>query len=532
MLKKGIDADDARRKRGEVAVELRKQQREENLQKRRAPVPEKTSTSDTRDSSSSGIPTPSVSSIPQLLQEVASPDPNRQFMGTKQFRKLLSIQDNPPIQAVIESGVLPRLVQFLKAPNPALQFEAAWALTNVASGNRDQTKAVIDQGAIPIFVHLLASTNKDVKEQAVWALGNIAGDSAPFRDFVLQSGGLPSLMRVVAGATDSSSISLLRNATWAISNLCRGKPQPNFEIVKHSIPCLNYLLNCPDEEVLTDASWAISYLTDDSTPENSKIQAVLDSGAAIKVVKLLGHPMAKVQTPALRAVGNIVTGSDKQTQVMLNHGCLPLLLPLLSSPKRGIRKEACWTLSNITAGNEQQIQSVIDANIIPSLIQLLRTDEFNVQKEATWAVSNITNNGKAEHMRYLVKQGVIPPLVEMLKCGDPKIIMVALEGVENILKVGETDGAKDGQGNKYTDMIEECGGLEQLDSLQRHENEEIYDKAVKILSSFFENEEEEEDVTLAPQSSGTEFSFGASTSGFGSSNFQFGGSSTDMFSFS
>merc|ERR1719265_2218919 len=139
--------------------------------------------------------------IPGLTQMLMNTDPQAQFNATQQYRKLLSIEQNPPIQEVIHAGVVPRFVQFLKeVSRPDLQFEAAWVLTNIASGNADQTRCVVEHGALPIFVELLKSPNEDVKEQAVWALGNIAGDSPNFRDLVLQSGGLDPILSVLGAS--------------------------------------------------------------------------------------------------------------------------------------------------------------------------------------------------------------------------------------------------------------------------------------------------------------------------------------------
>lgn len=51
--------------------------------------------------------------------------------------------------------------------------------------------------------------------------------------------------------------------------------------------------------------------------------------------------------------------------------------------------------------------------------------------------------------------GCIPPMCQLLTVMDPKIVQVALSGLENILKSGEHQNTKP---NPYANIIEECAG--------------------------------------------------------------------------
>lgn len=529
-FKKVIDPAEARRQREDNLVSIRKSKREENLMKKRREKMGASSgfgggdyadlgASDSNTVSANALNASLHTRLPQMVAGVFSNNTQDQVQFTLEFRRLLSIERNPPIEEVIRQNVVPRFVEFLKQDAyPQLQFEAAWALTNIASGTSAHTKVVIDHGAVPVFVHLLSSPNDDVREQAVWALGNIAGDSAQCRDLVLEAGALQPLL---CQLTADSKVTMLRNATWTLSNLCRGKPPPNFEMVRPALGTLAHLIFYDDEEVLTDACWALSYLSDGS---NDKIKAVVESGVVKRLVELLLHQSISVQTPSLRTVGNIVTGDDVQTQFVINVSALPCLLNLLNSPKKSIRKEACWTISNITAGNKEQISAVIEANIIPPLIQILTNADFDVKKEAAWAISNATSGGTPLQIQYLVQNGCIEPLCNLTSIHDARIMSVALEGLENILRVGQKEkDTSNAEYNEYARMIEAAGGLDKIEALQSHSNQEVYEKAVRILEVFFLAGEEEEIDGVVPESAGNQFGFGGASAPDG--GFNFGGPS-------
>lgn len=161
-----------------------------------------------------------LDAVPVAIKTLASAtDDKDRINAVIQIRTVLAIEEGAPIDLVIAAGAIPELVAVLSDPNPRLVFEAAWALTNVASGSDVHVDHILaEEGALEaICTDLVAHTDREVRDQAIWCIGNLASTSVEIRDRILGLGILDNLLPMMAA--DGERVSSLRNATWTLSNL-------------------------------------------------------------------------------------------------------------------------------------------------------------------------------------------------------------------------------------------------------------------------------------------------------------------------
>merc|ERR1712151_903057 len=141
---------------------------------------------------------------------------------------------------------------------------------------------------------------------------------------------------------------------------------------------------------------------------------------------------------------------------------------------------------------------------------------------AVWVISNLCTGGSAQQIETVVKLGGLEALLgtlDMNGANDVKVINVALEALKAILTSSQVTG------RGYDKMVEDIEGLDRLEALQDHENEEIYNKVVHIITTFFDGEDDDENASENVAPDGQTFSFGDSTTTtkkFGNDNFGLG----------
>ncbi|EGD77563.1 hypothetical protein PTSG_08661 [Salpingoeca rosetta] len=483
-------AGEHRGKRREFAVSLRKDKRREKQEKRR-------DLEEFQQQVEQFTQTDVGQAILQLAPQIQNDlDQSTQFAALVQLRKHLANNKTLPIQATINSGVLPKMVEMLGWDHaPDTQYEAAWVLTNVSSGEPHQTMSVVEAGAAQPLCRLLLSPIDRVKDQACWCLGNVAGDGADLRDMLIEEGALNQFIIMLG---EETNLDILRNVSWTLSNFFRWRnPPAPAEAMQQALPVLAHRVRTQDPEVLANVCWSICYIAeafDDFLDPICREFGPL----FIQILSLESH---MAQLPALRALGSITAGEDEQTQAVIDLGLLPLCHQLFHSKKANIRKDTCWTLSNICAGSEEQIDAVIHENLLTALVNLALEDPVSkVQQDASWCLCNICTQGLPRHRDYVLKSGGLDAIALVLNLNmDKKALKVFLEALEMLLQRGEQlVNQQEFSSNTVVSRLEEIGFLDTLYPLIDHQDAEVSAQAASLSDTFF-SETEQEIEGLVPQ---------------------------------
>jgi importin subunit alpha-1 len=386
-----------------------------------------------------------ASSIPQLIRALRSTLLRHQHCGAFGFRKVLSREKSPPIDEAIAAGAVPLLAKLLEHDNtPATQFEAAWALTNVAAGTPEHTACIVNTpGLVSSFVRLLGSTDYNVCEQAVWALGNIAWESPIYRDLLLERGVLTELTDIPGCLGDSGTgtgagtpRTMRRNVSRLIANLCRGKPAPPLSAVVSVLPYLAAMILDPDAEVVADALWALSFISDGTS---DRVSAVLAHGVLPAIIyNLSSGAGSPIDLPALRCLGNIVSRDDHQTTLAIEHGAITVLCALLTAqvpnPQAVTNKEILWALSNIAAGSYQQINALLQAGVFDLIADSIADDVQSIRKEGQWTVASALRNASPADFTAIIGSASFRALLRA--ASTHRICPAGVEGIEIALEHG------------------------------------------------------------------------------------------------
>ncbi|KAJ6226336.1 importin subunit alpha-4 [Anaeramoeba flamelloides] len=327
-------------------------------------------------------------------------------------------------------------VNGIKSQDVNVQEDSARMIRKIISSEEEPPiTEIIKTLIVPYFVEFVQDfTNPILQLESAWVLSNLCSGNSLETRYVLELDVVP----IFFGLLQSDNVDLLAQ-------------------ISKTLPIFSTLLSHTNEQILSDVSWGLAFV---AKVNQENINAIINNDCVPKLIKLLHHESREVQLPAIRTIGDIVTGDEKSTQYILDCGLLKNFDLLLNHKTLKIVKFSCWTLSNICA-------------------------------EAFWAISNAIYRGSDKQVMHLYERGVVEKLLPFLKFKHNKIVVCCLESYLKILEVGNQIATDEGtEENVYALEMEENGIRKQIEDCTENHNKKIFKISNTILESFFDNDDD------------------------------------------
>lgn len=283
------------------------------------------------------------SALQNIMQDLLATTREANLKGLKTLRQALCIPDFPA-SALLNQGLMDILIKCLTSSISDVQCEAIWCLTNIATGDHEQTGRVLV--AVPILLQYLGGSDYVLKEQACWTIGNIAGDSNEYREILLANGALKPLMDFLLES--SQTMKQHTHVAGASSSNSSSSISPKGMDAQTG----GNFVNSPRSDPTPAPTPTTGMYTQD---------AFVESGDSAESDAATMQP-SRAQTAAW-AISNLARGKVPAS-LFIDAGYTPFLISLLNHADAAMVVEVCWAFAFLCAKDLGDVSVLVDQGAI------------------------------------------------------------------------------------------------------------------------------------------------------------------------
>ena len=297
---------------------------------------------------------------------------------------------------LLSQDVVPVLVRLLGCEDMEIVEQAGWALGNLAGDGVEPRNRIHDAGGVAAGIAALRNPKLSAagRRNITWTMSNLCRGKPPPKPE--QVGCLMDYFREVlcrlveclqdddrsqeAEGIEKESVDVL----WGVSFLTDGS-NAQVQLGIEVVPLVVALLSVPDEVVLRSEEGNVAnahlasvleFLPKDDLGRLCTLSADMLTCCISSNRRLYNRLRTgvchkqEIRVPAVRIIGNLMTGENTQVDTVIQCGGLRVIESLIPSLRpTGSRaganecREVCWLLSNVAAGTVDQCRMVLRSNV-------------------------------------------------------------------------------------------------------------------------------------------------------------------------
>ncbi|KAG8947547.1 Importin alpha subunit (Karyopherin alpha subunit) (Serine-rich RNA polymerase I suppressor protein) [Tulasnella sp. 408] len=405
--------------------------------------------------------TPDGQLAPDIISGLSSSSAPLQLESVTKVGQLLRSKKrsaDATVQAVVDSGLLPNVIDMLSSSNAALVSESSSILLSVTLGTSQQTSAAVCAGAIPQLLQVASTSDiEEVKHNALLSLGNIAGDSDALQDVFLRERAFRPALDILA---DPSTFSpkTVNTATWVMETCTApGARWRHHDISTFSeaIPILcKFIQQKNKSKPLAAVVKALRRIC--SSQQAAKM--IFEAGACPRLVHFCTSKNDGLREDALNVVSRFAFEEGRLLQSILDHGVLQALHTCITDHVKS-RQLACFVVSNIAMAAPPQAEPLVESSILPLLLEIVTNEEdAGVRREAATVIQHLATKGEktGDYYSSLVEADCVEACCAALRSQDGQTVEKAVRIIAYLIDT-PWSGADDA-----IERLEDSGGVNLL----------------------------------------------------------------------
>lgn len=501
--KKGFDAKEARKRREEITISLRREARDNYFEKKRAfsssskdPIKSKESAEgrvpiDGKDSIEGRV---SIDDLGVQLSNLYSASLVIQSDALMYMECLLASidadQDGDVMEKickdVIKAGVVPKILSFLASCSSIdAQYRASAIIAHLSHVKSEMLVPFVDAGYTSMVLKIMSlpDVNEKLLGTILTSLSNMH-DLQLVNDAVLKKGNFKQVLKWAELSCDKE---LIETICFFLSKFIKGEKRrlnTNIEVgnVRIFLEIIKTLMNrfYTVKPILANCLKMLVCFA----MRDEYIDSVLGIGIGSRLMELCQDTDKMVLEYARELAASIAAGTDEHTQYMIGIGYIGFLFKLAASGDVKSVSHAFFGLSNIVAGTREQINEIFKhKDFIPLMKDALKTSNSVCRKEITYLLHNIIDNKQVHdyHVKFLIENDVVD-ILNLLLCEDsPYLVKKVLDSIITIVKFCQ------GFEGAYADHV---GGIDsdKISELIGHANADISIRANNIACILEKND--------------------------------------------
>lgn len=409
--------------------------------------------------------------------------PDLVFEAIQYLRKMCSheevLQREKLGSRLVQAGIADLLHSLLSSTHSGILIEALWCLINLTCESHEVTMALGRRETLALVVELLSYSELEVVGNSIHAIGNFAADCLELNSYLNSIGALARVLEV-AYRYKQYPFQTQAILAWTLGRLFASRNAIRKDIINDSAHLLVDMAKTGQQNLLLACLSALA----DISLINSGAAAFLQGQAMPFFLSLTTNSNATVVAYAVTIIGNVIANcNDHDTDTLLASDLLPSLRPLTVRPSNDIRKNLVWIVSNLLAGTREHKIAVLQDSLIYFVLSSAESGDSKVALEVSYCLYNaLRGNGGTEVAALLAELGALECIKHLISStSDPEILLHCMKSLDCILLIG----LKPGGSNPMAVKWEEIGGLSELEDLQHHSKEEIYEEAVRLMAAHY-----------------------------------------------